>query len=918
MTFSKILHGWQSADSLRTRSISRLSSRGTGGVASLWRLTRRALFGRGLRSVLPEMLAILGLLGMIWVSTVIILARERAHELETARSMTVALSEAFAETTARIVSEVDQTLLSARTSLSQLGKDFDIQRWAHDQIRNDQLRVQVALMDKDGDVIKSTLERSNQGRINIADRPHFRYQLDPSRDELYISDPVIGRGSKERTIQFSRKVFDQDGEFAGVVVLSLGCAELSRFYSFAGMDGGSVTIANDRGVIMAASDALQEVVGSKAIIPPNAALTKDNGRPFVILTKHDDLVAYKQLKRYPVTTIIRRNAGQIYARYWGTARHFLVASTLASVMVLLLGIFWVSQRRQAVESSRALSVTLSSVVQGIAMIDFRGKISVINDRARTLLGISRLGGSPPQEIIDRLVSTGTPSLVSGEPDASEMQRQSLVSVAEDGQVIEISTTRLPDGGKVHTLTDITEQHRAQSRIHYLAHHDALTELPNRVLLTERIRAALSKAESTEQKVVVMFLDLDGFKGVNDTRGHLFGDRLLQHVAGLIKSTIASDDFVARLGGDEFTIIREGVSDLAEALQLAPVLIDQISNPVTIEGREVRVSASIGIAVFPRDGSDHHELFRHADIALYRAKNEGRATYRTFQRGMDESLQRRMLLEAELRNALDVGKLEVHFQPQMEIGSLRIVGFEALARWEHPGLGWVPPTDFIALAEECGLINRLGAFVLRQACKEATTWPASCYVSVNVSPLQLLDAGFPELVRNVLKEAGLPPRRLELEITESAMTDNSGHTMAALESLQELGVRLALDDFGTGYSSLSNLLRIRFEKVKIDSSFVQGQLHDPKAHAIVAAILAMSEHMGLTVTAEGVETEAHLAMLRVQKCPLIQGHLSGRAIAAGETLMLLRDSQSSRRVARQIAEIVAEHAAEQAPLAPLVK
>jgi len=347
-----------------------------------------------------------------------------------------------------------------------------------------------------------------------------------------------------------------------------------------------------------------------------------------------------------------------------------------------------------------------------------------------------------------------------------------------------------------------------------------------------------------------------------------------------------------------------------------MLIDRISDPVTIDGREVRVSASIGIAVFPRDGSDHHELFRHADIALYRAKNEGRATYRMFQRGMDESLQRRMLLEAELRSALDAGKLEVHFQPQVEIGSLRIVGFEALARWQHPGLGWVPPTDFIALAEECGLINQLGAFVLRQACREATSWPASCYVAVNVSPLQLLDTGFPELVRNVLVEAGLPPRRLELEITESAMTDSGGHTMAALESLQALGIRLALDDFGTGYSSLSNLLRIRFEKVKIDSSFVRGQLHDPKAHAIVAAILAMSQHMGLTVTAEGVETEAHLAMLRGQKCPLIQGYLSGRAIASGETLKLLRDSQSSRRVARQIAEIVAEHAAEQVPLTPL--
>jgi diguanylate cyclase (GGDEF)-like protein len=916
MTLRNILHGlpWL-GDPLPDLRASDASSDAAGIVRAFRRLTGWILSGRGLRSVLPEMFAIAGLLGMIWVSTVEILARERAHELETAGGMAVALSEAFAETTARIVSEVDQTLLSARTSLAQLGKDFDIQRWAHDQIRNDQLRVQVALMDKDGYVIKSTLERSNQGRINIADRPHFRYQLDPSRDELYISDPVIGRGSKERTIQFSRKVLDQNGEFNGVVVLSLGCAEVSRFYNTAGTDEGAVTIANERGVIIAGGNGPEEVVGSNMVIPVNFDPTKNNGASLTV-TKHGDLVAYKRLKRYPITTMIRRNANQIYGRYWVTVRHFVVASSLASLIVVLLGVFWLSQRRRAVESSQALAVTLSSVVQGIAMIDFRGRISVLNDRARALLRISRQGTGTAQEMIDRLVSAGSPCLVSAQPGAADADRRSLVSIADDGQVIEISTTRLPDGGKVHTLTDITEQHRAQTRIHYLAHHDALTGLPNRVLLAERIRAALSNAEATDHAVAVMFLDLDGFKGVNDTRGHLFGDRLLQHVAGLIQATIGAGDFVARLGGDEFTIVRAGTTDLAEAVRLAPLLIERISDPVTIEGREVRVSASIGIAMYPRDGTDHHELFKHADIALYRAKSEGRATYRLFERGMDESLRRRMMLEELLRNALDANQLQVHFQPQMEIGSLRIVGFEALARWEHPRLGFVPPADFIALAEECGLINRLGAFVLRQACHEATSWPASCYVSVNVSPLQLLDTRFPELVQNVLAEAGLPPRRLELEITESAMTDDSGHTMATLESLRALGVRLALDDFGTGYSSLSNLLRIRFEKVKIDSSFVQGQLHDPKAHAIVGAILAMSQHMGLTVTAEGVETEAHLAMLRGQKCPLIQGYWSGRAIAGGETLTLLRESQSRSRVARQIAEIVAGHASEPAPLAPL--
>ena len=386
----------------------------------------------------------------------------------------------------------------------------------------------------------------------------------------------------------------------------------------------------------------------------------------------------------------------------------------------------------------------------------------------------------------------------------------------------------------------------------------------------------------------MFLDLDGFKGVNDTRGHLFGDRLLQHVAGLIKSTIAEDDFVARLGGDEFTIVREGITDLAEALQLAPMLIDRISDPVTIDGREVRVSASIGIAVFPRDGSDHHELFRHADIALYRAKNEGRATYRMFQRGMDESLQRRMLLEAELRSALDAGKLEVHFQPQMEIGSLRIVGFEALARWQHPGLGWVPPTDFIALAEECGLINRLGAFVLRQACREATSWPASCYVSVNVSVRQFRQSGFVEQVKASLEYAGVPARALMLEITETLLMGDDEQIWADLAVLQELGVRIAIDDFGTGYSSLGYLRQRPIDVLKIDKTFIDDMVGSEQQLALVAGIVSLARTLNLTVVAEGIEDATHRLILAQLGCPLGQGYYYSAPLDATEALAWLRN------------------------------
>jgi diguanylate cyclase (GGDEF)-like protein len=414
----------------------------------------------------------------------------------------------------------------------------------------------------------------------------------------------------------------------------------------------------------------------------------------------------------------------------------------------------------------------------------------------------------------------------------------------------------------------------------------LTGLPNRARLEEKVVQTLAEAGANGRQVMVMFIDLDGFKGVNDTLGHLTGDLLLKHVAQVIGSSLGPHDFVARLGGDEFIVVRSDVNDVDAAAELAGLLIDRISDSVIIDDRELRVSTSVGISVFPRDGVDHHVLFRKADIALYRAKGEGRATYRVFEHGMDERLHRRMMLEEDLRHALNTGALQVHFQPEYESDSLRIAGFEALARWEHPKHGWVLPEVFISVAEEAGLITRLGAFVMERACEQALLWPEDCFVAVNVSAIQLQQAGFMDVLRGVLARTGLPPHRLELELTESVMTDSGRQTVATLTAIRELGISLALDDFGTGYSSLSNLLRFHFDKVKIDKSFIQEQHRDAEARAILEAILAMSRHIGLKVTAEGVETEEQFALLRRQGCTLIQGYLLGRSMTGGAALDLL--------------------------------
>ncbi len=441
-----------------------------------------------------------------------------------------------------------------------------------------------------------------------------------------------------------------------------------------------------------------------------------------------------------------------------------------------------------------------------------------------------------------------------------------------------------------TIRPALFQKVTEERMRFAAHHDVLTGLPNRALLEEKILSALRQAVSTGRQVLVMFIDLDGFKGVNDILGHLVGDQLLKHVAKIINSTIGPNDFVARLGGDEFIVVRSDVEDAEADSELANLLIDCISDSVIIEDHELRVSASIGISVFPRDGLDHHILFKKADIALYRAKAEGRATYRTFEPGMDERLHHRVMLEEDLRHALDTESLQVHYQPEYESATLRLAGFEALARWDHPKHGWISPEIFIGVAEEAGLIGRLGAFVLERACEQAMQWPADCFIAVNVSAIQLLDTGFVSVLKDILKRTGMPANRLELELTESVMTDSGRQTAHTLASLHELGISLALDDFGTGYSSLSNLLRFRFDKVKIDRSFIQEQHRDSEARAILEAILAMSRHIGLKVTAEGVETQEQLAMLKTQGCSLIQGHLLGRPVPGSETMELVFDRQ----------------------------
>jgi diguanylate cyclase (GGDEF)-like protein/PAS domain S-box-containing protein len=433
--------------------------------------------------------------------------------------------------------------------------------------------------------------------------------------------------------------------------------------------------------------------------------------------------------------------------------------------------------------------------------------------------------------------------------------------------------------------DITERKRAEARIAFMAHHDALTGLPNRVLFRERMDDMLPRM-SRNETAAVLCLDLDDFKTVNDTLGHPIGDRLLQLVGERLKGELREGDTVARLGGDEFAVLQTGIDDPDDAGSLAGRLIEIVSAPYEIDGHLVTIGVSIGISVGPGDGEDCDRLLKSADMALYRAKAEGRGAYCFFEAEMDARLQARRRLELDLRAALVSEALEVHYQPLVDIAGGEIVGFEALVRWNHAERGSVSPAEFIPIAEETGLVNSLGAFVLKRACKDAASWPGDTKVAVNLSTLQFRSGTLFTQVKQALDDAGLAPARLELEITESLLLEKSDQVLATLHALRALGVRISMDDFGTGYSSLSYLRSFPFDKIKIDRSFVHNLGDNTDSQAIVRAIVSLGTSLGITITAEGVETESDLACLRAEGCHQGQGFLFAKAVPVLEAMRLL--------------------------------
>jgi diguanylate cyclase (GGDEF)-like protein len=558
--------------------------------------------------------------------------------------------------------------------------------------------------------------------------------------------------------------------------------------------------------------------------------------------------------------------------------------------------------RQLDRQIRLFGAALSNMPHGLCMFDARGCLLVANDRAIELIGLPAgqvargvsarrliglalaLGHDAGRTIADLRFEYRT-RLAGGD-------RSRLLSVLNNGRILGLSFRAADDGGAVVIFEDVTEEKKAEARIAHLASHDALTDLPNRVMFRDAVRRAL--AAGAGEGLALFCLDLDGFKNINDTLGHPAGDALLRAVGGRLRDALGATGIVARLGGDEFAVLVTAAGQRERAGACAESLIARIAHPYDLDGHQAVIGTSVGIALAPADGTDPDMLLKRADLALYRAKADGRGVHRFFEAGMDSELLERTMLEEDLRHAVETGGFELFYQPIIAVDSGTAAGFEALIRWSHPGRGLLLPDEFMPRAEKMGLDHMIGDWVLRTACAEAADWPDPLKVAVNVSPAQFRGKALLATIVSALAASGLAPERLELGIAESVLLVDSEASLARLNQLRQIGVRIAMVDFGTGYASLGYLRSFPFDKIKIDRSLVGVDVRAEESEAVLRALVGLGRSLGMTTTAEGVETAEQFDRVRAEGCTEVQGFWLGAPLPAGNLAQQWQTLRPRRR------------------------
>jgi diguanylate cyclase (GGDEF)-like protein/PAS domain S-box-containing protein len=783
----------------------------------------------------------------------------------------------------------------------------------------------LGLIDVDGNLINSS-RALPPAPFSIADRDYVVAFKDNPALERYVSAPLRNRHSGVRGIVVAQRIRSIDGTTVGLLGGFIKLEFFERYWHSV-MDRtereSSISLNRLDGTVLGRfppSDAVGKkfadgirtrlreanavVVQKPGAIDGRmrieAARTLDDYPLFVLATQSED-AALNGWRRTAGIAAVETIGGILVVliagfgiwRWWSEHQHRMqaqagqVAAEVAQAKAeAALEILWESEQQTA-----RLNAAIENMSHGLLMFDAQERLVVFNSRWLQMHGLSADAVKPGCSLIELLQHRFATGLLAYDPERYRTEilgelatgrTVSHVAKTVDGREIAVVNRPMPGGGWVTTHEDITERRHAETRIAHMAHHDALTGLANRAALMERVEDACDRCRRSQEQFSVLMLDLDWFKQVNDTFGHAAGDELLRQVAARLKAALHKNDIFARLGGDEFAIVQVNDVEQSETAEtLASRIIELLAEPFSVSGNVVNIGVSIGIALAPEHGFYADDLLKMADLALYHAKSLGRNRYAMFEPALGQAVVEKHNLENELRRALTQREFELHFQAIVDTKTLKMCSAEALIRWRHPKKGLIPPDRFIPFAEESGLILKIGEWALQTACNEAMKWPSSIKLAVNLSAVQLRSATLLDQIICVLAETGLPPERLELEVTETALIEYGTEAPVLLGKLKNLGITVALDDFGTGYSSLSQLTMFPFDKIKIDKSFIRNMTNRADCAAIISAVLALAKSLDIHTTAEGVEKDEQLRILALAGVTTVQGFLIHRPCPASE-------------------------------------
>ncbi len=846
---------------------------------------------------------LLALLTLLWLGTEHALDQEEANARNAASLRAHSLANSYATQLQHLAEQMDQITLRIAYQWQDAPQAVDLARdWARGLFPREKPFF-VYIANARGDPVRLSFDPVHQ--TNIADKPFFRMLRDDCCDGLLISPPEFSELVDRQVVRFSRRLETTSGAFAGVVVILVEPNFLATFQDEAGQGPNDfLTVRLDTGQILATrlgSEREDNVIFNRQ--PPRFAtergVTLEPAATF--RDARQRYVAWRKLERYPLVALAGLTEADALAAYRVLARSYRLTAMTASLFLVM---FWaagmvfatkLAARRRAEEDIRSTyRMATDAADEGFYMLralhDDKGalcdfQVEDCNERAAALLGKKRseLAGKRASQVMHQALHR----------DLVEVVRRALAHGVYEDQLRVPSPSWLSatwvhrravhsGPGIALTLRDISEIKAHEEALADLANNDPLTRLPNRRWLMNYLPSALQRAKRGRGRLALLFIDLDNFKIVNDTLGHEAGDELLMQAALRIRQTVRASDHVARLGGDEFTVVLEQIDSDADAAHVAAGIINTMAEPFELAaGGGNRVSASVGISIFPEHGDDAESLLKHADVAMYAAKAAGRARYHLYHPSLSEALIEKLSRERTLRLAIERDEFIVHYQPRVGAHSGKLCSLEALLRWQHPERGIVSPAEFIDVAEDAGLIVRIGEMVIDKVAGQLVAWRDAGMslvpVSVNISPYQLQSGTTSATLAAALQRYGLEARLLEIEVTESAVVDRSMVVSRELDALRALGLRLMIDDFGAGYSSLAQLHRLDVDALKVDRAFTRALSTGSEGEVLYRAIVSMATALEMTVVAEGVETREQLRLLQLLGCHEVQGYLISRAL-----------------------------------------